>query len=149
MVKPNPAITELTKLQEDISHLLSELTDRISGEFYGSANHWSPNIDLSEDDAEIIVKAEVPGVPRANLQVIFRDGCLQVRGEKKESSHAGKVRYLCLERAYGKFYRTVYLTVAVDISTATAKLHNGVLTITLPKLSNRRNQEVVIPVEVS
>lgn len=147
MVKRNPAIAELVRLQEDINQLLSDLTGTISGELYGAANHWIPNLDLSEDSREILVKAEVPGVAQSDLEIVFQDGYLQIRGEKKQPAHSSKVRYLCLERGYGKFSRTVYLTVAVDISAASAKLRNGVLTITLPKLSNRRRLERTIPIE--
>ena len=150
MVKRNPAITELLQLQEDLNHLLCDLTVRVSGEFLGSsANHWVPNIDLSEDAGEIVVKAEVPGVAQADLEIVFQEGYLQIRGEKRQPSHSDKVRYLCLERGYGKFYRTIYLTIAVDISSARAKLASGVLTITLPKRSNRRKLEKIIPIEIS
>jgi HSP20 family molecular chaperone IbpA len=75
MVKRNPAITELLRLQEDLNHLLCDLTVRVSGEFLGSANHWVPNIDLSEDAGEIVVKAEVPGVAQADLEIVFQEGC--------------------------------------------------------------------------
>jgi len=148
MVKRNPAIAELLQLQEDLNHLLCDLTVRVSSEFLGSANHWVPNIDLSEEPNEIVVKAEVPGVSHADLEVVFQEGYLQIRGEKRQPSHSNRVRYLCLERGYGKFYRTIYLTIAVDISSAKARLASGVLTITLPKLPNRRKQEKVIPIEV-
>ena len=149
MPKRNPAISELIKLQEDIGHLLSDLTGRISGELYSSPTHWAPNVDLSEDASEIIVKAEVPGLKQADLEVVFQDGYLEIRGEKKQAVHPGQVRYLCLERGYGKFNRTIHLTAAVDVGAASAKLSNGVLTITLPKLSNRRRQEQIIPIESS
>ena len=149
MVKRNPAIAELLQLQEDLNHLLCDLTVRVSGELLGPANHWVPNIDLSEDTNEIVVKAEVPGIAQADLEIVFQEGYLQIRGDKRQPSHGDKVRYLCLERGYGKFHRTIYLTVAVDISSAKAKLAGGVLTITLPKLSNRRKQEKIIPIEIS
>jgi HSP20 family protein len=149
MVKRNLAITELLQLQEDLNHLLCDLTVRVSGEFLGSANHWVPNIDLSEDASEIVVKAEVPGVAPSDLEIVFQEGYLQIRGEKRQPVHGDKVRYLCLERGYGKFYRTIYLTIAVDITSAKARLSGGVLTITLPKVSNRRKQEKMIPIEIS
>jgi len=149
MVKRNPAIAELLQLQEDLNHLLCDLTVRVSGELLGPANHWVPNIDLSEDTNEIVVKAEVPGIAQADLEIVFQEGYLQIRGDKRQPSHGDKVRYLCLERGYGKFHRTIYLTVAVDIGSARAKLASGVLTITLPKLSNRRKQEKIIPIDIS
>lgn len=147
MVSRNPAIVEILQLQEDLNHLLSDLTVRISSEFLGTANHWAPNVDLSEDADEIVVKAEIPGISQSDIEIVFQEGSLQIRGEKRRPAHQEKVRYLCLERRYGTFSRTVYLTVAVDVNAAHARLGNGVLTITLPKLSNRRKQERTIPIE--
>jgi len=86
MVKRNPAITELLQLQEDLNRLVCDLTVRVSGEFLGSANHWVPNIDLSEDTNEIVVKAEVPGVAQADLEIVFQEGYLQIHGDKRQPS---------------------------------------------------------------
>ena len=146
MIQDSP-IVELMKLQEDITHLICGLSGTFSGELMHSTQLWSPNIDLSEDSKQIVVRAEVPGIAASALEVVFQEGYLQVSGEKRQPIHKDKVRYLCLERGYGKFCRTVYLNVVVDINTASAKLHNGVLTISLPKLSNRRKQEKIIPIE--
>ncbi len=147
MVNRNPAIVEIIQLQEDLNHLLSDLTMRVSGEFLGTTNHWAPNIDLSEDDVEIIVRAEVPGISQSDVEIVFQEGSLQIRGEKRQPASQERIRYLCLERSYGKFSRTIYLTVPVDVNAAQARLRNGVLTITLPKLSNRRRQQRTIPIE--
>jgi HSP20 family protein len=148
MLQDSP-IVELMKLQEDITQLICGLSSKFSGGLMHSGQLWSPNTDLSEDSKEIVVRAEVPGIGVSDLEVVFQEGYLQISGEKKQPNHKDKdiVRYLCLERSYGKFSRIIYLNVAVDINTASAKLHNGVLTIALPKLSNRRKQEKIIPIE--
>ena len=147
MLQESP-IVELMKLQEDITQLICGLSGKFSGGLH-STQLWSPNIDLSEDSKEIVVRAEVPGITVSDLEVVFQEGYLQVSGEKKQPVHKDSdiMRYLCLERGYGRFCRTIYLNVAVDINTASAKLHAGVLTISLPKLSNRRKQEKTIPIE--
>jgi HSP20 family protein len=145
----NPNLGELIKLQDDIHQLLSDLSGRISGEFYDPANQWIPNIDLSENDERIIVKVELPGVQSSDIEVLLQESYLQIRGEKRKIVHPGQVRYFCLERSYGRFCRTICLAVAIDANAATGKLQQGVLTLSLPKLSNRRKPEKFIPIEIS
>jgi HSP20 family protein len=106
-----------------------------------------PNIDLSEDANEIVIKADVPGVHAKDLQIVIKEGFLQISGEKRQPVHRNKVRYICLERSYGKFCRKLYLNAAIDINAVRAKLHDGLVTIWLPKLPNRRQLERTIPLE--
>jgi HSP20 family protein len=147
MTKHSSPLSELLKLQEDISSLIRDLSEQISGS--QSTSNWIPNVDLSEDAKEFIVKVEVPGVSADHLEVVFQEGYLHLKGEKRPLAQDAQVRYLCLERTYGKFSRTIYLNFVVDINTSHARLQNGILTIVLPKLANRRKFERVIPVEVA
>lgn len=149
MLKQYSPIIELLKLQQDINRLLGELSGEISGSTPQSTASWIPNIDLSENSKEFIVRVEVPGITANLLQIVLQEGYLHISGEKKQAAHNTKVRYLCLERSYGKLDRTIYLNAVVDVNTACAKLQNGILTISLPKLSNRRRLEKVIPIEAA
>ena len=147
MINPYSPVNELIRLQEDINRLFAELSGHISGGTVHGTASWVPNVDLSEDSKEFIVSAEVPGSTSDDLQITFRDGHLQIRGEKKRLPHEAKIRYLCLERHYGNFSRTIQLNGVVDIDASAARLHNGILTVVLPKLTNRRRSERTIPVE--
>src|SRR5262245_36674657 len=149
MISRYSPVNELIRLQEDINRLFAELSGHISGGTLQGTAGWVPNVDLSEDSNEFIVRAEVPGSTPDELQIIFNEGYLHIRGEKKRLPHETKVRYLCLERHYGKFSRTIEVNAVVDIDAAQARLHNGVLTIVLPKLANRRRSEKIIPVETN
>lgn len=147
MLKSSPAFGELVKLQDDVNQLISYLSERISEELMNSTSQWAPNLDLTEDPEQIVIKAEVPGVLAKDLHILMKEGFLQISGEKKQPVHRSRVRYICLERAYGKFCRTLYLNAAIDINSVRAKLHDGLVTIWLPKLANRRQQERIIPIE--
>jgi HSP20 family protein len=147
MFRSNPSFLELIKLQEDVSQLVSFLSEQISEGLMNSKSQWAPSIDLSEDTNEIVIKAEVPGVQAKDMQIVIKEGFLQISGEKRQPIHRNKVRYICLERSYGKFCRNLYLNAAIDINSVRAKLHNGLVTIWLPKLSNRRQLERIIPLE--
>src|SRR5215831_20215810 len=147
MINPYSPVNELIRLQEDINRLFAELSGHISGGTLQGTASWVPNVDLSEDSKEFVVKAEVPGSAPSDLQIIFNEGFLHIRGEKKRLPHETKVRYLCLERHYGRFSRAIQLNAVVDIDAAQARLHNGILAIILPKLANRRRSEKIIPID--
>jgi len=149
MIKHYSPIIELLKLQQDISRVLGDLSGEISGSTLQPTASWLPNVDLGESSKELIVKVEVPGIAADSLQIVFQEGYLHISGEKKQAVHHAKVHYLCLERSYGKFDRTIYLNASVDVNAAFARIQNGILTIILPKLSNRRRPEKVIPIEVT
>ena len=147
MIKSNPSFLDLIRLQEDVSQLISYLSERISEGLLNSNSQWAPNIDLSEDADEIVIKAEVPGVQAKDLHILIKEGFLQISGEKRQPLHRSQVRYICLERSYGKFCRNLYLNAAIDINAVRARLHDGLVTIWLPKLPNRRQLERIIPLE--
>src|SRR5439155_7245524 len=118
MIRHYTPIIELLKLQQDINRLLGELSGEISGSALQTTANWIPNVDLSENSKEFIVKVEVPGITADYLQIVLQEGYLHISGEKKPAAHSTKVRYLCLERSYGKFDRTIYLNAAVDVNAA-------------------------------
>jgi HSP20 family protein len=96
----------------------------------------------------IHVVAEVPGLPAEALKVVCRDHTLEISGERRERRPAGGIAaFLCMERPHGRFVRRLPLDAAVDLRSAEARLEGGLLTITLPRLKDRRGRETVIPVE--
>jgi HSP20 family protein len=147
MLKTFSPLMELTKLQEDINRLLGELSNHLSGGSLHDSSKWVPNVDLSEDTRQVVIKVEIPGISKDQVQVVYQDGFVRISGEKRPAVHNIKAHYLCLERSYGKFSRIIHLNNVVDIDAVTAKLHNGILTILLPKLSNRRRAEKIIAIE--
>ncbi len=147
MIKKYSPILELNKLQEDISHLLCELSNHLSGGGLPDSGIWIPNVDLSDDHRRILIKVELPGVKKEHVQLLLQDGYLHIVGEKKPPVHHTRAHYLCLERSYGRFSRIIHLNSVVDIDAVSARMHNGVLTIVLPKLPNQRRTEKAIPIE--
>lgn len=94
---------------------------------------WWPRIDLSETDAALVVKAEIPGVEAKDIQVSLQDQVLTVKGEKRQEKEEKDEQYHRVERSYGSFARTVTLPATVDPEKVTADFKDGLLTITLPK----------------
>jgi len=92
-----------------------------------------PSIDVSEDEKEVTVRAEIPGMSEKDLTITCHNGMLTIRGEKKqEKEEKGKNRYY-RECSYGSFERSVSVGKAAIGEKAKAKYNHGVLTIAIPK----------------
>lgn len=94
---------------------------------------WTPAMDISEDDEEVTVRAELPGIEPADLEVTVSGGQLVLAGEKKESSEQSGKNFFHMETRYGSFRRSVPLPDGVDPDRVDAEFSNGVLTIRLKK----------------
>lgn len=99
-------------------------------------------IDVKENPDAFIVHAEIPGVPKENIQVLIDGNLVTLRAEIKQqdSSHKDE-RVLRTERYYGEVSRSLQLAQEVDQTKAKAKYDNGVLTLTLPKKSELANAQ--------
>ena len=94
-------------------------------------------IDVKEDDKSFIVKADVPGVKKDDIQVDIDGDYVSIRAEaKKEKEEKKDAKVVYSERAYGMVSRSFTLPVDVDAKSATAEYKDGVLNLTLPKKSN-------------
>lgn len=131
------------RIHEMFATLRSSTLDSID-----TLGQWSPAIDVCDAETQVIIWVELPGIDPRDVQVTYANGHIRIRGEKREQEHSGHpVCYFCLERTYGSFSRTLRLDWALDINRAEAALTNGVLTIKLPKILDRRSREIAIPVQ--
>ncbi len=105
-----------------------------------------PAVDIYETDAEIVLELEVPGVDPALIQVSFLGGKLLIEGVKAEQVEEGRLNYICMERSFGRFQRIIPLSRAVNLRTSQAVYHQGILTIRLPKMDEKRGEKLFIPV---
>ncbi|MBI1384316.1 MAG: Hsp20 family protein [Rhizobiales bacterium] len=97
------------------------------------ANGTMPSVDIRDDEKEIVVEAELPGIAEKDIDVTLRDGVLTIRGEKKGVREEKKDDYHLSERSYGSFQRSFRLPDSIDEEKIAAKLESGVLRIALPK----------------
>lgn len=93
----------------------------------------TPKVDVSEDDKEIVVVAELPGLDEKDVEVTMSDSALIIKGEKKGEREKRERGYTYRERSYGAFQRAIPLDADVLADQVAATFKNGVLTITLPK----------------
>lgn len=96
---------------------------------------WVPPVDLHETPAEYVITAELPGFRREDVRIEMLDGQLTLAGARRERGLPCE-RYHRVERGHGNFTRTLHLPQPVDGEHITADLHDGVLTVTCPKISD-------------
>jgi len=106
----------------------------------GLSNHhleaWAPAIDVYETGSSFVVTAELPGLGREQVDLAFEDRRLTIRGLRSDRAGAGDVLHFHqVERGYGSFTRTFEFADKIDVEQVTADLADGVLTVTLPKVS--------------
>ena len=107
---------------------------------------WQPPSDVVEVDDAVRVVLEIPGVPAASVQVRVLGNRIEVTGEKPPDFPAGETSFLCLERIFGKFQRGFEVRGSVNLGEVSARMANGILVITIPKIAERRGRERRIPV---
>jgi HSP20 family protein len=103
-----------------------------------------PAVDVSDLDDEVVVRAELPGVEKKDVDVSMSDNTVTIKGSTKREEKEEKGDYYRCETTCGAFTRTVALPAEVDGSKAKAKFKDGLLELTLPKMekSKRRSIEV-------
>jgi HSP20 family protein len=98
-----------------------------------STQQWHPHVDISEDDKEYMLKADLPEVAKNDVKVSFREGVLEIAGERKQEKKESGRRFHRTERSYGAFLRSFTLPAAAEGEKARAEFHDGVLTVRIPK----------------
>lgn len=106
----------------------------------------TPSVDISEDEKEYTVKAELPGMSEKDIEVTWHDGLLRIKGEKKAEKEEKKKGTYYRECSYGSFVRDISLEDVADWKDIEAKYKNGVLTVKVPK-TKRDKKEIKVKVE--
>jgi HSP20 family protein len=93
----------------------------------------APALDVTEDENELTISAELPGLKKEDVSVSVENGVLTISGEKKFESETKEKNWHRMERRYGSFYRAITLPRGVNAEGADVTFENGVLRIALPK----------------
>jgi HSP20 family protein len=102
--------------------------------FARDGNSWTPAVDIQENEGEIRVEVELPGLKPEDVEITADNGVLSIRGEKRTERKEGEQnRYHIVERSYGSFMRTFQLPQGVDEEQIGAEFDNGILSLRIPK----------------
>ena len=145
---------DLTRWERDMERIMDEFFDRRMRPWW--PERWlsreamevsAAAIDLYEEKDDIVVKAELPGMEKDNIQVNLSDHTLTIKGEKKKEEEIKEKNYYRSERAYGSFIRTVELPKDVHGDKVKASFKNGVLEVRLPKTEEAKTREIKVKVD--
>ena len=138
---------DLTLLQDRINRLFDDNSVRQERQV-PSLEAWVPMVDITEDENEIILWVDIPGINQKEVDITISGDQLTVKGEKK-SNQDNQRKYLRRERPIGPFSRTFELNIPVDTEKVTASYRDGVLEIHLPKPLEIKPRKVSIQTESS
>jgi len=103
-----------------------------------------PNVEVSETDEEVVVRAEVPGLEAKDIDLSISGDSLFIKGEKKEEKEEKKKEYYHRETHYGAFSRSIPLPSTVDVEKVQAECKKGVLKITFGKVPGEKAKKITI-----
>jgi HSP20 family protein len=107
----------------------------------------TPSVDIYEEGDNIILKSEMPGMTKEDIEVNLTDDTITLSGEKKKEEKEEKKDYYSLERSFGSFKRSFALPSEVQSDKAKASFKDGVLKITIPKSEAKKKKEKKIKIE--
>ena len=113
-------------------------------DFWRGDSKWLPAFDVSETEETIIVKAELAGMDAKEIDITLTEGILTIKGEKKREKEDTGENYHRLERRYGSFVRSFRLPVEVKTDAIDASYKDGVLTLSLPKLEEKKAKRIEV-----
>lgn len=111
-----------------------------------TARPWTPSVDILENENEIVLRADVPGIRETDIDIKIEDGTLTLKGERKFDAETKDKGYHRIERGYGSFVRCFSLPDSVDPEKVAADYKSGVLTVTLPKKEVAKPRSVKVKV---
>lgn len=105
---------------------------------------WVPALDLTETEKQFIIRAEIPGVPRENLDVHLEGDVVTLTGHREMNARETNENVLWVEREVGKFVRAIRLPKAVEANKVEALYNDGILTVRLPKVETAIKNKILI-----
>ncbi len=139
---------DMARLQREVNRLF-ETNERGNGTVRGNAEHastriWAPAVDIVEDQNEIVVKAELPGLKQEDIDIELTGDTLTIKGERSFDDTERKDSYVRIERAYGTFQRSFTIGVPVQNDAVNASYKDGVLEVHLPKSEATKPKKVAV-----
>lgn len=140
--------SEMESLQKEMNRLFDvSLSRHPWGDPTLLGGQWAPAVDVYDSKDDILVKADLPGLKKDEIEVSVHDNNLIIKGEKKKEAEVKEKEYFRTERFTGSFFRSIPLPAPVDTQKVDAKYQDGVLQITLPKREEAKPKQIKIDVK--
>src|SRR4029450_8589226 len=142
-------VRELTSIQNEMNRLFNTFFDTPTpgnGGSGGKLRRWIPAVGLVETEDHFVLKADLPGLTEADVNVEVEDNVLTLSGERKAEHEDKREGYVRVERSFGSFRRSLTLPEGIDPEAVQASFDNGVLEVRIPKPEERKPRKVAIQV---
>jgi HSP20 family protein len=143
VVKRGP-FQDLLSIRDRMNRLFEETLSRSRTEEGIAGSTWTPAVDIYETSELIVLKADLAGLAREEIEIRVQGTVLTLRGERRFARDAQGENYLQLERVYGPFERSFSLPTTVQTDRIRASFRDGVLELTLPKVEEARPRRIAI-----
>ena len=138
----------LKTVNDEISSILSRNMDGLFPDYgFLEEEKLAMPVELKEKDKEYMVKAELPGVKKEDLDIDMESNYITINAKKEEEKEDDHDGYKKSEFSYGEFSRTIYFPQEIDIDKTKAKLEHGILAIEAPKLKAENGNSKKLTVE--
>ena len=152
---PRTRFETMSRLEEDMERMFHEFWRRPLFSLWEPERWWpsralavqTPVVDVFEEKDEVVVKAEVPGLSKEDLDVTLTESTLTIKGEKKKEEELRDKDYHRIERSYGSFARSLELPAEVKTDQAKASFKNGILEIRLPKTEEHKKKTATVKID--
>ena len=145
-VIPKDPLDWLVLFRQQINEIFTFLSSLENGEGQVDREH-TPLVDIFETEDSFVVEIELPGFQRHSLSLSVCCNTLVIEGVKQEEPRDRRVTYICLERRFGRFCRTVEIPPGVDIERIKASYDKGVLAVTFPRVKDKSAIIRKIPID--
>ncbi|PEN12930.1 heat-shock protein [Longibacter salinarum] len=135
----------LRGLQDEVNRMFDDLfvSSRQDTDEAGAAV-WAPRVDMMETENDYMIRADLPGMTKNEINVRLEDNRLIINGQRKAEKKTEDASVIRTERTFGSFYRSIRLPRTVDDSKIDASFKNGVLEITVPKVESAKPKQIEI-----
>jgi HSP20 family protein len=126
--------------------LFEDTLSRLVNEGEGNVRPWIPAVDILEDENQLVLRADIPGVDLSKIDIRLENGTLTLKGQREFERQDDKTGYHRVERHYGQFARSFTMPETVDPEKVTAEYKNGVLQISLGKKEVAKPRSIQVQV---
>jgi HSP20 family protein len=140
---------ELERLQDRVIRAmrLAPAHSDEEGKTLLTPSDWSPLVDITEDDKEYLISADLPQVSKDDVKVVVENGSLIIKGERKSETEHKDKKVHRIERTCGSFLRSFSLPDDADGNRITASFKDGVLRVSLPKCEEKKPKQIEVRVD--
>jgi HSP20 family protein len=145
LVKWNP-MSDMLGIRRQTNHLFDDVFSPLfrSDDSLLSRWNWHPTVDIYDNDDNIVIKAELPGIDKKDIDIDVKNGVLTLKGERSFDNEVKEEKYYRRERAFGNFERTFRLPAKVDPEQINANYKDGILTIDIPKPEEQKPKQITV-----